>query len=137
MVITGRKVFGSAPFVIGVIQSAACLGLGVGAMHIVSPFERILQDFGTAMPTTTRVVLSVTHILDHYWYLAILLLIAWPWINHAAVSTLSPRPEIVVPRRIWYHVTSIGVLLFFVLAVIAVLLPLVDLCSRLVESNGS
>lgn len=122
---TGRDVFGSRAFAVGVAQSVVCVALGAVAMTVVSDFEKIFADFGTTLPTMTIIVISFTRFLIHYRYVALLPALVWPFVNWGIVSLLSPRPEVVIPRWLWYTATWLVILLVVALAVVALVLPLI------------
>lgn len=131
MVTNRRSMFGSPDFDAGLAQSAVWLTLGVAALFVVSKFEQIFQDFGTSLPSMTIALLDLTHLLSRYWYLALLPVISWPFVNWGIVFLLSPRPEVVLPRRLWYFATWGVILLVVVFAMFALFRPLIVLISPL------
>ncbi|MGD0900879.1 MAG: hypothetical protein ABR915_23855 [Thermoguttaceae bacterium] len=126
-VVANRDVFRSGAFAVGIAQSVVWVVLGVATLNVVPKFERIFRDFGTQLPDLTLAVIGFHHLLSHYWYLALLPALAWPFVNHGVVSLLSPRPEVVIPKRLWYFATWIIILLLVMFAVIALFRPLIVL----------
>jgi len=122
---TRRDVFGSRAFAVGVVQSVISVVLGVVALYVVPNFEKIFADFGTTLPTMTIILICFTRFLSRYWFLAFLPILLWPVVNHGVVSLLSPRPEVVIPRWLWYIATWMALVLIVVLAVFALFVPLI------------
>ena len=118
-------IFASQAFVVGVVQAVLLTALGATALSTVRGFEKIFQDFGAELPCMTQVLIQFTHLLGHFWYLAFLLLASWPLVNWRIVSVLSPRPEIMLPRRLWYFATWAVLPLAVAFAMVALLLPLI------------
>ena len=135
VVATGRDVFRSRAFADGVVQSVIWAVLGVVALIAVPKFERIYADFGygdarlngAKLPNTTVAIISFTHVLRRFWYLALPLVCCWPFVNFGVVSLLSPRPEVVIPRRLWYDAMWVVLFLVIMFAVLALFRPLVVL----------
>jgi len=115
----------SRPFAVGVAQSVAWIALGGAALRIVPEFEKIFRDFGTTLPAPTVFLLGLTHFLNNYWYLAILPAAVWPFVNWAVVSLLSPRPEVVLAKQLWYVVTWATLPLAVMFGVVALFTPLI------------
>ena len=126
-----RGLMASRDFVLGVAQAALGLALVATTVGIVQKFAKIFQDFGAELPGMTIFLIGFAHFLGHYWYLAVLVIVSWPLVNWRIVSVLSPRPDVVIPRRLWYVVTwgVLGLALPFV--VVALLVPLTGLISKL------
>jgi len=97
----------------------------------VRGFDKIFHDFGAELPGMTIVLIQVSRFLGHFWYLAILLLLSWPLLNCGIVSVLSPRPEVVIPRRVWYFATWSVPILAAVFAMLALFVPLTGLITKL------
>ena len=131
MVTTDRDVFHSKGFAIGIAQSVVGFALLVAALNVVPRFEKVFRDFNTNLPDMTLAVLCVSQFLSHYWYLAFLPVLLWPFVNHGVVAILSPRPEVVAPRRLWYFATWAAILLVVMVAVVALFLPLIVLVGPL------
>jgi hypothetical protein len=141
MVTTARNLFGSKAFAGGVKQSVIWVILGVAALIAVPNFERIYAEFGygdarldgAKLPDTTVAIISFTHVLRRFWYLALPLVCAWPFMNFGVVSFLSPSPEVVmpkrllylIPRQLWSIATWLVLVLVFVFAVPALFMPLI------------
>jgi type II secretory pathway component PulF len=101
--------------------------LGVVAMSLVPKYEKIFHDFGASLPGMTVFLFNFNHVLGHYWYLAVSPLLVWPFVNYSVVSLLSPGPEVVIPKWLWYFATWGVILLVVVFAVVAIVLPLIEL----------
>ena len=114
-----RDILASNAFLVGVLQAALWIALGATALRIVSGFEKIFDDFGAELPGVTIALIRFTQFLRHFWYLALLLVISWPLVNWSIVSVLSPRPEVVIPRRLWYSATWAVPMLTLPFAVVA------------------
>jgi type II secretory pathway component PulF len=121
----------SRDFVVGVVQAALGLAMGAITVSVAQKFTKIFQDFGAELPGMTIFLIGFAHFLGHYWYLAVLVIVSWPLVNWRIVSVLSPRPDVVIPRRLWYVVTwgVLGLAVPFV--VVALLVPLTGLISKL------
>jgi hypothetical protein len=130
VVATGRDVFHSRAFAIGVAQSVVSVVLGGVALKIVAQFGKIYRDFEAPLPKMTEVVIGFHQLLSRYWYLAFLPVLAWPFVNYGVVSLLSPRPDVVMPRRLWYFATWGTILLVVMVAVFALFCPLVPLVEK-------
>ncbi len=124
-------IFASRAFVVGVVQGALWIALGVAALRIVSGFNKIFDDFGAELPGMTVFLIGFTQGLRHFWYLAFLLVVSWPLVNWWIVSVLSPRPEVVIPRRLWYVATWCALPLAWAFVVEALFTPLLGLISKL------
>ena len=96
MVTTERDVFHSRAFAVGVAQSVVWIGLGVAALNVVPNFEKIFRDFNTKLPDMTIAVLNFSHFLGHYWYLAPLPVLAWPFVNWGIVCPLVATAHVAV-----------------------------------------
>ena len=131
MVTSGRDVFHSRAFAVGIAQSVLWVALGVATLIVIPKFEKIFRDFNTMLPEMTVAVLSFSHLFGHYWYLAFLPVLLWPFVNHGVVALLSPRPDVVAPRRLWYFVTWAVIFVVVMVAVAALFLPLIVLISPL------
>jgi len=97
----------------------------------VRGFDKIFHDFGAELPGMTIVLIQFTQFLRHFWYLALLLVVSWPLVNWSIVTALSPRPEVVIPRRLWYFVTWAAPGLALAFAVVALFRPLIELITKL------
>ncbi len=128
---TERTVSRFRGFVIGVAQSVVAIGLGVTALKVVPQFEKVFRDFDAKLPDMTKAVVILSRFLGFYWWLLILPVLLWPFVNWGIVSVLSPRPEVVIPKRIWYCATWGTMLLIVVFTVVALWVPLMSLQSRL------
>jgi hypothetical protein len=109
------------------VQSVLWFALGVAALIVVPKLEKIFRDFGTKLPDMTITVLNASHFLGRYWYLALLPVLLWPFVNYGVVALLSPRPDVVMPKRLWYFATWVVILLAIMFAVVALFLPLIVL----------
>ena len=107
------------------MQSVLWIALGVAALIVVPKFEKVFRDFNTKLPDITITVLNASHLLRCYWHLALLPVLLWPFVNHGVVALLSPRPDVVIPKRLWYFVTWIVILLAVMFAVVALFAPLI------------
>lgn len=132
-----RTIFRSAALHMGIAQSVAAFALVVGALTVVPKFEKFFGDFGTKLPNATRVILDVSHFLRSYWYLAILPVLVWPFANLVIVRLLTRRPEIVVPRRLWYTTVWAILYLMVLFAVFALFRPLIVLITPFSPAPGS
>ena len=86
----------------------------------------------------TLAVINFTHFLSRHWYVAFLPVLLWPFVNWGIVCLLSPRPDVVAPRRLWYFATWGIILVAVMVAVAALFLPLITLrrsFSRAVSSR--
>jgi hypothetical protein len=126
-----QGIFTSGAFVVGVVQAALWIALGVTGLRVVRAFEKIFDDFGAELPGMTIVLIQFTQFLRHFWYLALLLVVSWPLVNWSIVTALSPRPEVVIPRRLWYFVTWAAPGLALAFAVVALFRPLIELITKL------
>lgn len=125
MATTDRDVFRSKAFAVGVAQSVAWTALGVVALMVIPKFDGIFKDFGVKLTYMTVAVLDLGYFLKHYWYLALVLVILWPFVNYGVVALLSPRPDVVLPKRLWYFATWVVILLVIMFALIALFVPLI------------
>jgi len=126
-----QGIFASGAFVVGMVQAALWIALGVAGLRVVRSFQKIFDDFGADLPGMTIVLIRFTQFLRHFWYLALLFVVSWPLVNWRVVSLLSPRPDVVIPRRLWYLVTwaALGLVLAFASA--ALFRPLIELITKL------
>ena len=92
MVTTGRDVFHSRAFAVGVAQSVFWVALGVAALIVVPKFEKVFRDFNTKLPDMTIALLNFGHFLGHYWYLALLPVLLWPFVNWDIVASCRHAP---------------------------------------------
>jgi len=122
---TERDVFRSGAFAVGIAQSVVWVALGVVTLNVVPRFETIFRDFGVKLPDITIAVLTFGNFLAHYWYVALVPVLVWPFMNYVVVSLLSPRPEVVIPKSLWYMATWAAILLVVLFAVVALFLPLI------------
>ncbi len=120
-----QEVFHSRAFTVGIVQSVLWVALGVAALIVVPKFEKVFRDFNTKLPDITVTVLNASHFLGSYWYLALLPVLLWPFMNHGVVALLSPRPDVVIPKRLWYFATWVVILLTIMFAVVALFAPLI------------
>ena len=109
------------------------IALGLWVLRIASGFKKIFLDFGTELPGTTVAFIQFTHFLGHYWYLALLAVALWPLANRRIVFLLSPRPDVVIPRRLWYCATWAVPILVVLFGLFALLHSLSDLFTRLCD----
>jgi len=70
-----------------------------------------------------------------YWYLAFLLTVLWPLLNRGIVSLVSPKPETLVRRKLWYFATWLVLLLPLLFAASGLSLPLVPIVSNLLPRS--
>jgi type II secretory pathway component PulF len=92
-------VFRSEAYRVGAKQSVLWSTLGMALMRAISSFEKIFKDFGYGeLPAMTVIVLNVGHFLVSYWYLGLLPIFLWPFMNWAVVSLMSENP---VSQRLW------------------------------------
>jgi hypothetical protein len=126
-----RDKLASRAFVVGVVQAVVWIALGLWVLRIASGFKKIFLDFGTELPGTTVAFIQFTHFLGHYWYLALLAVALWPLANRRIVFLLSPRPDVVIPRRLWYCATWAVPILVVLFGLFALLHSLSDLFTRL------
>jgi hypothetical protein len=122
---TARDVFRSKAFLAGTAQSVLWTALGVALVYKGPSFAKIFKDFSCNLPEMTIAVLKTSYTLTYYWHFALLPIIAWPFVNWGIVSVLSPRPEVVIPRRLWYFATWGVMLLTVVFTFVALFLPLI------------
>ena len=125
MATTDGDIFHSRAFAVGIAQSVIWVVLGVVALNVVPNFDKIFRDFNTKLPDMTIAVLNFGHFLSRYWYLALLPVLLWPFVNHGVVALLSPRPEVVIPKRLWYFATWAIILVVIMFAVVALFVPLI------------
>lgn len=120
-----QDVFHSRAFAVGIVQSVLWVALGVAALIVVPKFEKVFRDFNAKLPDITVSVLNASHFLGCYWYLALLPVLLWPFVNHGVVALLSPRPDVVIPKQLWYFATWIVILLAVMFAVVTLFAPLI------------
>ena len=125
-----RGLWATRGFLVGVIQAALWLALGAITVNVAQEFAKIFHDFDAELPGMTIFFIGFAHFLGHYWYLAVLVIVSWPLVNCGIVTVLSPRPDVVIPRRLWYVVTWAALALVVPLAVVALLVPLTGLIPR-------
>jgi hypothetical protein len=118
-----QDLFHSRAFAVGIVQSVLWGALGVAALIVVPKFDEVFRGFNTKLPDITVTVLNASHFLGCYWYLALLAVLSWPFVNHGVVALLSPRPDIVIPKRLWYFATWVVILLAIMFAVVALFDP--------------
>jgi type II secretory pathway component PulF len=111
----------------GASQSVLWIALGVALMRVVPSFEKVFKDFGTELPALTVAVLYFGHFLVSYWYLGLLLVLLWSFLNSGIVVLLSPNPFL---QRLWRIAT--WTLPFVCAAIVAVAFfrPLVVLIDK-------
>jgi hypothetical protein len=109
------------------LWAALCVGLAVGG----SRFEAIFADFGVALPALTVLTFQLLAILRIYWYLPVVLCCLWPLVNLGVVLLLSLKPDVALPRRIWYLLTWFAPILSAMLIFGALAIPMASLMSGL------
>lgn len=110
MVNMSRDVFRSRAFFVGIKQAVLWIALGVAAVIAVPNLEVCYAGLGygnarldwAKLPDTTVAIVNFTHLLGRFWYLALLPVLVWPFVNYGVVSFLSPSPEVVMPKRLLY-----------------------------------
>jgi hypothetical protein len=113
------------------VQSVVGIALVLAASIVLPKFEKVFRDFNTRLPDVTIAVLDFGQFLSRHWYLALLPVLLWPFVNHDVVALLSPRPEVVVPKRLWYFATWAAILLVVAFAVVALFVPLIPVVGPL------
>jgi hypothetical protein len=126
-----RDKLASRAFVVGAIQAVVWIGAGLWVLRTASSFKKIFDDFGTELPGTTLAFIQFTHFVGRFWYLALPVVALWPLANRRIVFLLSPRPDVVIPRRLWYVVTWATLPLALAFAVEALFRPLMELITKL------
>ena len=122
---TARDVFRSKAFLVGAAQSAAWIVLGVVLIYQVPSFEKIFKDFGYGeLPSLTVVVMRLGNFLIYYWYLGLLPILLWPFVNWGVVQLVSPHPPL---QHVWRVATWMLPFLFAAIAAFALLRPLIVL----------
>ena len=130
-VAVSRDQLASRAFVVGAVQAAVWIVAGLAVLRIASSFRKFFSDFGAELPGATIAFIKFTHFLGRYWYLALLLLALWPLVNRRVVFLLSPRPDLVMPRRLWYSATWAVPILVVLFGLFALFRSLSDLLTRL------
>ncbi len=115
----------------GIAQAAAWVALGALLIVKVPSYQKIFVDFGCQLPGMTLFVFSLSAVLSQHWRLLLRLIVMWPLVSLGVVWLLSPRPEVVLPRRLWYAATWLAFVLFLAFAVLAIVGPLVSLITAL------
>jgi len=128
---TLRKHVATGALFIGAAQSMVWGATGIALVCTGSEFERLLSEFDAELPGATVILLSFTHLIVRFWYLAALLLCLWPLLSLGVVLLLSPRAEVAVSRRIWYFLTWLAPVVFAACVVAGFVVPLMRLISRL------
>ena len=128
---TLRDILRSRAFAVGTTQSMIWVVLGSAVLRSVNQFEKIFQDFGAKLPVMTIVLVKFAHFLGGRWYLVFLTAMVWPLVNWGVVSNLSPSPEVVLPKRIWYFITWAVILLVVPFVAYALFQPLIELINHL------
>lgn len=118
-------------FFMGMAQAIlwAAVGLWLGVVAV--KFQGMFADFGTELPTLSVAVLTLAAIVARFWYVTVVLCCVWPLVSLGIVRLLSLKPEVTLPRRIWYVVSWAAPLLLAVLTVAGIVLPMATLMSGL------
>ncbi len=119
-----RGIFASRAFAVGVAQAVLWTALGMVVMRIVPHFLKIFADFGTPLPDITIALIFFTRFLIRFWFVALLPVLCWPFLNCGIVSLLSLLPGRRILKRLWYFATWLALLVVVVLVVVALFLPL-------------
>ena len=129
---TARDVFRSKAFLVGVVQSALWIALGVALMHFVPSFEKIFKDFGYGeLPAMTVAVLKLGNFLVcywNYWCLELLPILLWPFVNWGVVQLVSPNP---ISQQLWRVATWTVPFVCAAIVIFALLRPLIVLIDKL------
>jgi hypothetical protein len=125
MVAERQSVFASRGYWYGVAQAAVWGFLVLAAIKAGREFGHIFRDFGTKLPELTEVVLMVSNWLAHYWYLALLALLLWPFVNWGIVNLLSQSPRAAALKWLWYFATWLATLIVVVFAAYGLFIPLI------------
>ena len=126
---TARDVFRSRAFIAGVVQSVLWIALGVALMHLVPSFAKIFKDFDYEdFSALTVAVLKLGYLLIYYWYLALLPILLWPFLNWGVTLLLSPHP---VSLRLWRAATWTLPFLCAAVVVLALFRPLIGLVTKM------
>jgi hypothetical protein len=116
---------------VGLGQAATWLVVGIAVVRVVPRFERILKDFGTALPPDTQVAITIAQLTVHFWYCWIVLLLLLPPAHYGVLSLLPPRPAPSILRTAWLLATWLAPLVVVVLIAVAIAVPFFDLFQRL------
>ena len=126
---TARDVFRSKAFLVGAAQSVLWIALGVVLMYQVPSFEKIFKDFGYGeLPAMTVAVLQTGHFLIYYWYLGLLPILLWPFVNWGVLLLLSPNP---ISQQLWRVATWLLPFVCAAIIVFALFRPLIGLIVKL------
>ncbi len=124
MNITSRRTVAATAIAVGIAQDAVWIALCAVLIAVVPGFERIFKEFDAPLPNITKLVILLTHMLFHCWFLALPMILAWPLVSWGVVSLLSPRPEFAAPRQLWYVLTWLAPILFAGYSIVALFVPL-------------
>lgn len=125
---TARDVFRSKAFLVGVAQSVLWFALGVALMRQTPSFTKIFKDFGYGeLPEVTIAVLQLGYMFINYWYLALLPILSYPFVNWGVTRLLSPHP---VSLWLWRVATWTLPFLFAAIVVFALFRPLIVLITK-------
>ena len=126
-----RKTVAAAAIAVGIAQGAVWIVLCAALIRLVPRFEKVFVEFNVELPDITKLLIVLSRVLAGYWFIALAVILAWPFVNWGVVSLLSPSPEVAFPRRLWYVLTWLAPMLFAAFTVVALFLPLSRLTAAL------
>lgn len=126
-----QKAVAARATIVGIAQAALWIVFCAALLKVVPRFERIFLDFGAELPEPTKLVITLSHFMIAYWYLAILPICLWPVVNRGVVSALWSSPEKAGAKRAWYVVTWLVPVILLAIVVFALLIPLFGITVKL------
>jgi hypothetical protein len=89
-------------------------GVGIGGIFymyfIVPRFKRILEDFGTELDTSTKMLISISDMIVNYWYMLLPLWVAGMVLDAVAFATFHRVPESRYVARTFSALVTVGLL---------------------------
>ena len=114
----------SRRMLVGAAQSLAYTFLGVILIRIGDSFSTIYRDFDARLPDCILTLLNAVTLLHLYWYFAVPLLVAWPFVNARTLHVFEAPGEKTLLGRMWRDATWALPVLVFMGASIAMIYPL-------------
>ena len=114
------------PVIFGVYQAVAWCGAFAFVLVYVPRVEKIFRDFHAELPTAAKSVISLNHFLfDYFWLIAL----CAPLIAGAAFGVALLIEQLPMRGLRWcaYVLMALPPIVFFALAVIALVVPLMQM----------
>ena len=115
---------------VGSAQALVWIGVGAAMLSLGTRCEKILRDFKDPLPTMSRIVINLNHLLYDTWYMFLPLVLICPLLNYMIASKTKFESGSTL-RCVWYVLTWLAPALVMISFLLAYLMPLVAVISGL------